>query len=154
MTYNDWLELHGFERKPEKHERMAKEVFSLFCASGLTAYEVELTISELGKLYEERKTQDRNRPLMEINKEYVAERKDISADPDYCGNVLDYVVLQKLETMHQVAVGNQTKLECLQRRFLNKRHGGVPIFGGISPLAISIAALVVSVVATVIKIVC
>lgn len=150
MTYNDWLELHGFERKPEKHERMAKEVFSLFCASGLTAYEVELTISELGKLYEERKTQDRNRPLMEINKEYTAESKDIFIEPGCYENVLVYMVLQKLETMHQVAISNQKEFERLERILPSKG----PIFGKISPLAISITALVVSVVTTVIGIVC
>lgn len=150
MTYNEWRARNGYVKQPSKTERMAEDVFSLFCASGLTAYEVELTISELGKLYEERKTQDRNRSLMEINKEYAAERKDIFIEPGCYENVLVYMVLQKLETMHEIAISNQKEFERLERILPSKG----PIFRRFSPLAISITALVVSVVTTVIGIVC
>lgn len=151
MTYDEWRGLNGYTRQPNKVERMAEDVFSLFCASGLTAWEVEQTVSLLGELYKERETKDRNRPLMEINKEYTTESKDIFIEPGCYENVLVYMVLQKLETMHKVAISNQKeleRLECLQMRFSNKH------IGKILPFAISITALVISAVATVIRIVC
>lgn len=150
MTYNEWRARNGYVKQPSTTERMAEDVFSLFCASGLTAWEVRKTISRLSELYEKRKKQDEDRPLMEINKEYTAESKDIFIEPGCYENVLVYMVLQKLETMHQVAISNQKEFERLERILPSKG----PIFGKISPLAISITALVVSVVTTVIGIVC